>query len=244
MGLGVTIFLTVEAIVFWQLGTLAKTDAARLRPILAVVPGGLPGRCGELVHILFLGPGDRGDPDRRVPGNGDRHRQSCGPAPAREQASGHPHLNSGASSDHLAAPRTSVLDVSRRISDADVHWASPQCIRRPAYRPAISPEVKDREPSDSIPNQQSRHPEKLPGCGAAATCGADSAEQLARCGIPPTQRAERAGAAARLFPADRHLCFAAHVDARAERRAERDKGVDAGRSRRICSTPTPTPSAR
>lgn len=35
MGLGVTIFLTAEGIVFWQLGTLAKSDAARLRPILA-----------------------------------------------------------------------------------------------------------------------------------------------------------------------------------------------------------------
>jgi hypothetical protein len=35
MGLGITIFLTAEAIVFWQLSTLAKTDAARLRPIVA-----------------------------------------------------------------------------------------------------------------------------------------------------------------------------------------------------------------
>lgn len=35
MGLGVTIFLTAEAIVFWQLGSLAKTGAARLRPIIA-----------------------------------------------------------------------------------------------------------------------------------------------------------------------------------------------------------------
>jgi len=35
LGLGITIFLTAEAIVFWQLGTLAKTDAARLRPIMA-----------------------------------------------------------------------------------------------------------------------------------------------------------------------------------------------------------------
>ncbi len=34
LGLGITIFLTAEAIVFWQLGTLAKTDARRLRPIL------------------------------------------------------------------------------------------------------------------------------------------------------------------------------------------------------------------
>lgn len=35
MGLAVTIFLTAEGIVFWQLGTLAKTDAARLRPVIA-----------------------------------------------------------------------------------------------------------------------------------------------------------------------------------------------------------------
>ena len=35
LGLGITILLTAEAIVFWQLGTLAKTDAVRLRPILA-----------------------------------------------------------------------------------------------------------------------------------------------------------------------------------------------------------------
>jgi hypothetical protein len=36
MGLAVTIFLTAEAVVFWQLSSLAKTDARRLRPILAV----------------------------------------------------------------------------------------------------------------------------------------------------------------------------------------------------------------
>lgn len=36
MGLAVTIFLTAEAIVFWQLGSLAKTDSLRLRPIIAV----------------------------------------------------------------------------------------------------------------------------------------------------------------------------------------------------------------
>jgi hypothetical protein len=35
MGLAVTIFLTFEAVVFWQLGSLARTDAARLRPMLA-----------------------------------------------------------------------------------------------------------------------------------------------------------------------------------------------------------------
>lgn len=35
MGLGITIALTAEAIVFWQLATLAKTDAAKLRPVIA-----------------------------------------------------------------------------------------------------------------------------------------------------------------------------------------------------------------
>ena len=35
LGLAVTIFLTAEGIVFWQLGTLAKIEAHRLRPILA-----------------------------------------------------------------------------------------------------------------------------------------------------------------------------------------------------------------
>jgi D-alanyl-lipoteichoic acid acyltransferase DltB (MBOAT superfamily) len=35
LGLGITICLTAEAIVFWQLGSLAKTDAARLRPLIA-----------------------------------------------------------------------------------------------------------------------------------------------------------------------------------------------------------------
>ncbi len=36
MGLGITISLTVEAILLWQLGALAKSDAARLRPMIAV----------------------------------------------------------------------------------------------------------------------------------------------------------------------------------------------------------------
>jgi hypothetical protein len=35
MGLAVSIFLTMEAVVFWMLSSLAKSDAARLRPILA-----------------------------------------------------------------------------------------------------------------------------------------------------------------------------------------------------------------
>lgn len=36
MGLAVSIFLTAEGIIFWLLGSLAKSDAARLRPVLAM----------------------------------------------------------------------------------------------------------------------------------------------------------------------------------------------------------------
>ena len=35
LGLGITIFLTFEAIVFWMLGSLIQQDGRRLRPILA-----------------------------------------------------------------------------------------------------------------------------------------------------------------------------------------------------------------
>jgi hypothetical protein len=35
MGLAVSVLLTAEGVVFWQLGSLAKSDGARLRPILA-----------------------------------------------------------------------------------------------------------------------------------------------------------------------------------------------------------------
>lgn len=35
LGLAVSIFLTTEAIVFWQLGSMARTQAQPLRPILA-----------------------------------------------------------------------------------------------------------------------------------------------------------------------------------------------------------------
>lgn len=35
LGLGITIFLTAEAIVFWQLSLLAATGGRRLRPVIA-----------------------------------------------------------------------------------------------------------------------------------------------------------------------------------------------------------------
>jgi hypothetical protein len=34
LGLGVTIFLTAESIIFWQLASLAKTEGVRIRPML------------------------------------------------------------------------------------------------------------------------------------------------------------------------------------------------------------------
>lgn len=56
MGLGVSIFLTVVAIVFWQLGTLAKTDAARLRPILATFLAAYLVLAVNSYAYFFLGP--------------------------------------------------------------------------------------------------------------------------------------------------------------------------------------------
>lgn len=35
LGLGITIFLTADSVLFWQLASLAKTDARRVRPVLA-----------------------------------------------------------------------------------------------------------------------------------------------------------------------------------------------------------------
>ena len=37
LGLAVSILLTAEAVIFWQLASLAKTDAARLRPLIATL---------------------------------------------------------------------------------------------------------------------------------------------------------------------------------------------------------------
>ena len=56
MGLAVTIFLTIEAIAFWQLGTLAKTDAARLRPIIATFLVGYLAMAVNSYMYFFLAP--------------------------------------------------------------------------------------------------------------------------------------------------------------------------------------------
>lgn len=56
MGLAVSIFLTVEAIVFWLLASLARSDAARLRPILAIFLLGYLALAVNSFAFFFAGP--------------------------------------------------------------------------------------------------------------------------------------------------------------------------------------------
>lgn len=56
MGLAVTTFLTVEAIVFWLLASLAKKEAVRLRPILAVFAIGYLAFALDSFEYFFLFP--------------------------------------------------------------------------------------------------------------------------------------------------------------------------------------------
>jgi hypothetical protein len=55
-GLAVSVFMTVEAVVFWQLGSLAKSDALRLRPILAAFLVGFLGMAVVSYRYFFAGP--------------------------------------------------------------------------------------------------------------------------------------------------------------------------------------------
>lgn len=56
MGLAVTIFLTVEGIVFWQLGSVAKTNTPGLRPILAVFLAGYVAMAVNSHFYFFFAP--------------------------------------------------------------------------------------------------------------------------------------------------------------------------------------------
>jgi hypothetical protein len=55
-GLVVSVFLTLEAVVFWQLGSLAKTDALRLRPVLATFLVGYLCAAGVSYWYFFAAP--------------------------------------------------------------------------------------------------------------------------------------------------------------------------------------------
>ena len=56
LGLAGTISLTAEAILFWQLASLAKTDAQRLRPILATFLVAYTALAVNSYTYFFLGP--------------------------------------------------------------------------------------------------------------------------------------------------------------------------------------------
>jgi hypothetical protein len=56
LGLAVSVLLTAEAIVFWQLGSLARADARRLRPILATFGVAYLALAVNSWFYIFLGP--------------------------------------------------------------------------------------------------------------------------------------------------------------------------------------------
>jgi hypothetical protein len=56
MGLAVSVFLVMEAVVFWQLSSLAKTDGLRLRPVLAVFAMGYLGFAVVSYQYFFAAP--------------------------------------------------------------------------------------------------------------------------------------------------------------------------------------------
>ena len=56
LGLGITIFLITESIVFWLLASLSPTAGARLRPIIAVFALGYLAFAVNSFRFFFLAP--------------------------------------------------------------------------------------------------------------------------------------------------------------------------------------------
>jgi hypothetical protein len=56
LGLAVSVFLTIEAVVFWQLSSMAKTDALALRPVLSTFLVGYLGVAVVSYRYFFAGP--------------------------------------------------------------------------------------------------------------------------------------------------------------------------------------------
>jgi hypothetical protein len=56
LGLAVSVFLTIEAVVFWQLSSMAKTDAVGLRPVLTTFLVGYLGVAVVSYRYFFAGP--------------------------------------------------------------------------------------------------------------------------------------------------------------------------------------------
>ena len=71
MGLAVSVLLTVESVVFWQLGSLAKRDAPANAADDDDVSVGLSVPGSRVVEVLLCRAGHHGDIDCAVPGVGD-----------------------------------------------------------------------------------------------------------------------------------------------------------------------------
>jgi hypothetical protein len=56
LGLAITVFLTFEAIVFWQLSSLARTHVLRLRPVLATFAIAYLAAAVNSYFYFFLAP--------------------------------------------------------------------------------------------------------------------------------------------------------------------------------------------
>ena len=56
LGLGITIFLLVGAVLMWQMAGLAKNDAARLRPMMATLMVGFLAFAVDSYLYFFLAP--------------------------------------------------------------------------------------------------------------------------------------------------------------------------------------------
>lgn len=56
MGLAVAIFLTIEAVVFWQLGALAERNGRALRPVLATFAAGYVAMAVNSYLYFFFAP--------------------------------------------------------------------------------------------------------------------------------------------------------------------------------------------
>lgn len=55
-GLGITIFLTLEAVVFWLLASRVQTEGAKLRPVLLVFALGYLALAANSFRFFFLAP--------------------------------------------------------------------------------------------------------------------------------------------------------------------------------------------
>ena len=56
LGLGITVFLTTEAIVFWLLASAVRTEGSRLRPVIFAFTLGYGALAANSFRFFFVGP--------------------------------------------------------------------------------------------------------------------------------------------------------------------------------------------